>query len=366
MHERFSPATGFTGGGGVNKLMRVLIIKTSSMGDVIHTLPALTDAGKALPGIRFDWVVEESFAEIPHWHPLVDKVIPVALRRWRKNIFSAQTRKEWVTFYKKLRSTEYDLIIDAQGLLKSAFLVALSKGIRCGLNWQSAREPLASLFYQRKCNGGKIKEAHAIARTRRLFQEALGYKQMQLIPDYGVDRRQFMNKASPASPYVVFLHGTTWPTKHWPEEYWIKLAQKLALQNLTIKLPWGNPLEQERAQRIAFNCTSSEVLPRMKLADIARVLADAKAIVAVDTGLGHLAAALDVPTISLYGPTNPALTGALGKSQIHLSAKFKCAPCFNTQCTYREISPLKVSTIHPACFTTVTPEDVNKALVGLL
>lgn len=343
--------------------MRVLIIKTSSMGDVIHTLPALTDAGNAFPGIKFDWVVEEGFAEIPRWHPLVENIIPVALRRWRKNIFSKQTRAEWKKCRDTLRATQYDLIIDAQGLLKSAWLVLMAKGIRCGLNWSSAREPLASLFYQRKLPAGKIKEAHAVTRMRQLFSAALNYSLPNTIADYGIDRNKFSQEDATKKSYVVFLHGTTWPTKHWPEEYWSALAKLINQKDIAIKLPWGNQSEFERAQRIAKNSEHADVLPKMKLIEVAKVLAGAKAIVSVDTGLGHLAAALDVPTVSLYGPTNPALTGALGRSQVHLSAKFSCAPCLGMQCTYRGNSSYEVN---PPCFSTVTPQDVCDALGAFL
>lgn len=341
--------------------MRVLIIKTSSMGDIVHTLPALTDAGHAFKEITFDWVVEESFAEIPRWHPLVDKVIPVALRRWRKSFLNDKTHQEWKDFYKRLRTRQYDFVIDAQGLLKSAFLMYFVKGVRCGLNWQSAREPLASFIYQRRCQAGKIKEVHAVTRARRLFSEALGYKANSGVPDYGLDRKQFIRVKQDSTPYVVFLHGTTWTTKHWPEEYWIELALKLSRENLKIKVPWGNSAEQERALRMAFNCSNVEVLPKMKLAEVASVLAGSQAAVAVDTGLGHLAAALDVPTVSLYGPTNPLLTGTVGQSQIHLSTKFKCAPCLSAKCHLRGSSEV-ASVVQPPCFTSVTPLSVFKAL----
>lgn len=345
--------------------MRVLIIKTSSMGDVIHTLPALTDAGRAIPGIQFDWVVEENFAEIPRWHPLVNKIIPVALRRWRKNLFSRQTRQEWKQCAEQLRESDYDLIIDAQGLLKSAWLVFMAKGIRCGLDWSSAREPLASLFYQRKVTAGKIKEVHAVTRMRRLFSQVLGYTLPETVADYGIDRQQFIKQPDQASrDYIVFLHGTTWATKHWPEAYWVELAKIANQAGFGIKLPWGNQTEQERAERIATGCEHAVVLPRMKLAEIASVLAGAKAIVAVDTGLGHLAAALDVPTVSLYGPSNALLTGALGRSQKHLSARYQCSPCLSSICLYRQDSPLYP--IKPPCFTTVPPVLVWEALSTFL
>jgi heptosyltransferase-1 len=341
--------------------MRVLIIKTSSMGDVIHTLPALTDAKKVFPDIQFDWVVEENFAEIPRWHSQVDKIIPIALRRWRKNIFSATTRAEWKACYEQLQTTQYDFIIDAQGLLKSAWLVWMAKGTRCGLDWNSARETFASLFYQRKIAAGKVKELHAVTRMRNLFAGVLGYAITDNVPDYGVDRNSFLLTPS-AKDYFVFLHGTTWPTKHWPEEYWCELAKLVNAKNIAIKLPWGNQVEYERAQRMAKHCDRAEVLPKMKLAEIAQVLAGAKAAVAVDTGLGHLAAALDVPTVSLYGPTNPVLTGALGRSQVHLTTQFQCSPCLSSNCTYRGTSSFK---LNPPCFSKLSPQVVLGALEKL-
>ncbi len=339
--------------------MRVLVIKTSSMGDIIHTLPALTDAGKAIPAIRFDWVVEENFAEIPHWHPLVDQVIPVAIRRWRKNLFSPQTRQEIKTFCETLRTTHYDLIIDAQGLFKSVWITWLAKGKVCGLDRQSAREPFTAFFYQQQCSAPW--NLHAVTRLRHLFSQALNYSLPEAMADYGINRAQ-LGGGEPQD-YLVFLHGTTWPTKHWPEEYWLQLANIAKQQGLRVLLPWGNVTEQERAERIAANCSGAEVLPRQDLVGIAKILARAKAIVSVDTGLGHLAAALDVPTVSLYGPTDPALTGAMGQSQVHLSAAFPCAPCFSRECTYAGATR---AAVFPPCFSVLPPERVWEALASFL
>lgn len=342
--------------------MHVLIIKTSSMGDVIHTLPALTDAGKALPTISFDWVVEENFSEIPRWHPRVKNVIPVALRRWRKTIFTAKTRQEWQAFRQRMRATQYDLIIDAQGLLKSVFLALNARGKSCGFDFRSARDPLAALFYQRRFTTAKVKEQHAVTRVRNLFSQALNYTLPGTVPDYGIDRQRFCQESTTEN-YLVFLHGTTWTTKHWPEEYWIELARLASDKGCAIKLPWGNPSEEERAIRIAATCSRAEVLPRQDLLGMARVLAGAKAIVAVDTGLGHLAAALNVPAVSLYGPTNPILTGALGQSQKHLAAHFSCAPCFSRECVYRGN---EIYLVNPPCFATLSPALVWAALAVLL
>jgi heptosyltransferase-1 len=332
--------------------MRILVIKTSSMGDVIHTLPALTDAGRAIPDIRFDWVVEESFTEIPRWHPLVDRVIPVAIRRWRKNLFSKKTYSDFTDFYKLLRGERYDVIIDAQGLFKSLGIAHLAKGkLSTGMDWSSARESWVSLFYTRKCKASW--DLHAVTRLRQLFSQSLGYALPNSMADYGVDKSLLIG-SEPLPNYIVMLHGTTWTTKHWPEEYWCELAKMANKNEFAVKLLWGNEAERERAERIAARCENAEVMPRLGLVEIAKVLAGAKAIVAVDTGLGHLAAALDVPTVSLYGPTNPVLTGAVGRSQVHLAASFPCAPCLSRKCKIADEAYAQ----KPPCFTTLPPKLV--------
>ncbi|WP_288847247.1 lipopolysaccharide heptosyltransferase RfaC [uncultured Citrobacter sp.] len=295
--------------------MRVLIVKTSSMGDVLHTLPALTDAQQAIPGIQFDWVVEEGFAQIPSWHSAVDRVIPVAIRRWRKAWFSAPIKAERKAFRDAVRLQQYDAIIDAQGLVKSAALVTrLARGIKHGMDWSTAREPLASLFYNRKHHIAK--QQHAVERTRELFAKSLGYAKPQLQGDYAI-AQHFMNEhKADAGQYAVFLHATTRDDKHWPEANWRELIGLLNNTGIRIKLPWGAPHEEARAKRLAEGFPYVDVLPRMSLEDVARILAGAKFVVSVDTGLSHLTAALDRPNITLYGPTDPGLIGGYGKNQI--------------------------------------------------
>lgn len=337
--------------------MRVLLIKTSSMGDVLHTLPALTDAGHALPGISFDWAVENAFAEIPSWHPLVKKVIPIALRRWRKGIFSKETRLEWKQLREELNSSEYDLILDAQGLVKSAFLTFFAKGVRAGLDWRSAREAFASLVYQRKYTVNFYQ--HAIVRMRSLFSQALNYPLPGTAPQFGLDRGELQK--SQTEKYLVFLHGTTWVTKEWPETYWIALAHLAKAAGYRIKIGGGNAVEVERANRIASHNDSIDVTPYLTIAQMAALLANAKGAVAVDTGFGHLAAALDVPLVSLYGPTNPEFTGALGNTSLHLAAQFSCAPCLRRTCNYKG-----ASAVSPACYGSLHPEQVFATLQTLI
>ncbi|PIW77206.1 MAG: lipopolysaccharide heptosyltransferase I, partial [Piscirickettsiaceae bacterium CG_4_8_14_3_um_filter_44_38] len=153
--------------------MRILLIKMSSMGDVFHTFPALTDAMKAIPDLQVDWVVEEAFQEIPKWHPVVDKVYVIKLRDWRKHPF--RSRPEMKRFFEVINQTQYDLVIDAQGLLKSAWVVNKIKSPSAGMDWGSAREKLASLFYNQRYSVAK--QQHAITRLRELFAKALHYPQ---------------------------------------------------------------------------------------------------------------------------------------------------------------------------------------------
>lgn len=300
--------------------MKVLIVKTSSMGDVIHTLPALTDAQKAIPNIQFDWVVEQPFAEIPKWHSAVNQVIPVAIRRWRKNLLSTQTWQAWKSYKQQLQATQYDAIIDAQGLLKSAVLVTrLAHGTKYGYDKQSAREGLSSCFYDRTFDIPY--QQHAVERIRKLFAMALGYDLPTTIGDYGIADKFAKNLANPTAcnPYIVAIHATTREDKHWQEAYWVELLQQLSKQGIAIHLPWGNDKEKARAERLAQVSSLVKVLPKLTLAELALEIAGATAVVSVDTGLSHLTAALDKPNVILYGATDPKLIGAYGKQQHYLT-----------------------------------------------
>lgn len=342
--------------------MRVLIVKMSSMGDVIHTLPAVTDAAKAIPGIEFDWVVEEAFQEVPTWHPAVRKVMPIALRRWRKERkgpkgLKQAAQEELADFEGDLKGRHYDAVIDAQGLLKSAWVARKVPGPRYGLSWSSARESLASLAYQHKI---KVSwEQHAVSRVRQLFAESLGYTVERGLPDYGLRREGFARPDGMQSgKALVFLHGTTWTTKHYPEAYWRKLNEMAVQSGYQVMLPWGGEAERARAERLAEGLAGARVLGRLSLKDLAGYLAHASGVVSVDTGLSHLAAALDTPQVCLYGATDPARTGAYGRGQFHMKAAFDCAPCLKRECQFKGASLQK-----PACYDSLPPEDVWAVLL---
>lgn len=297
--------------------MHVLIVKISSMGDVLHTLPALTDAMQALPGIRFDWVVEENFAQIPNWHPAVDEVIPVAIRRWCKHWFGNQQCEERIQFKRKLQSSQYDIVIDAQGLIKSAMLVTrLANGEKHGQDNRSTREPFSSWWYD-KCHEIS-KQQHAVERTRELFAKSLGYEKPTTLGDYAISGYFLSALPKDALQYLMFLHATTRANKHWPESHWCELIERVQPIIPRVKLPWGTENEYQRAHRLSKRFKHVDVLPRLTLQQIAQQLAGARAVVSVDTGLSHLTAALDRTNITLYGPTNPGLIGGYGKNQLAL------------------------------------------------
>jgi len=338
--------------------MRILLVKTSSLGDIIHTLPALTDAQHHYPDLQCDWVVEEAFAEIPAWHPAVNRVIPVALRRWRKKWWKMLFHHEWRQFKQELTQDSYDYVIDAQGLLKSAWLTSQARGLRCGFDSNSARESIASFFYHKYFFVSN--QQHAVERLRKLFAQILNYDLPQSPVDYGITGH-FSNQTTAKQKIIILLHSTTWHTKHWIEPYWTQLAQRIITKGYAIRLPWGNERERLRAEKIAAIHPQIGVIPKSDLSHLAIELMQAHAVVGIDTGLSHLATALNIPTITLYSVTHPAKTGTYGQHQIHLRAKFPCAPCFSKNCTYQGIA-----TVHPACYSDLSVDKVWQVLQTLL
>lgn len=297
--------------------MRVLIIKMSSMGDIIHTLPAVTDAANGVSNIQFDWVVEETFTEIPKWHKQVQQIIPIALRRWRKNIWQAIQNGEIKQFYTQLRAQEYDFVLDAQASIKSAISTRLSRGCRLGMDKDSVRESLAYLAYQQTFSVPW--QQHAINRLRLLFSEALNYPLPVTPPNYGIDKKNFnQTKIELPKEYLLFIPNTSCATKRWTNQAWSLLLAKMTHQGVSVYIPWGNENERINAHRLVNKNPLARVLPYLSLNEMAAVLIHAKAVVTVDTGLSHLSAALGIPTIVLYGPTNPSLIGTVGSSQLHI------------------------------------------------
>lgn len=288
-------------------MLKILLVKTSSLGDVIHQLPAVTDIRTHFPDARIDWVVEENFAELPALHPGVSRVIPVAIRRWRRTLLKPASWREMAAFRHALQSFRYDMIMDSQGLIKSAAITLMAPGPRCGYDRTSAREPIAALAYDKTITIPK--NLHAVERNRRLAGRALGYEPDTQV-DYGVATPQAELPWLPAHPYVVMLHATSRADKEWPEAGWLVLAAHLhSSSGLRCILPWGSPREQARSERLAAQMANALVAPQLNLTQAAALLGNARAVVGVDTGLTHLAAALKVPVVALYCASEPGLTG---------------------------------------------------------
>jgi len=294
--------------------LHILLVKTSSLGDILHNLPVVTDLKRHFPNAQIDWMVEEGFAALPKLHPAVHDVIPVALRRWRGRLLSPATWTQIKNFRTLLAAQYYDFAIDTQGLLKSAMLMRGAHGLRCGFDKHSAREPLASFFYQKTYTVPT--DQHAVERNRMLVAKALDYTQ-DGPADYGIrppSRERFEWLAQGA--YAVLLHSTSRNDKLWDEANWISLGGYLKEQNIQCILPWGSKAERLRSLRIAESIPGAIAPPHLGLNDAAALLGGAHAVVGVDTGLAHLAAALNRPTIGIYTATDPALTGLHGGTNI--------------------------------------------------
>ncbi|MDR3159955.1 MAG: lipopolysaccharide heptosyltransferase I [Zoogloeaceae bacterium] len=288
----------------------ILLVKTSSMGDVIHNLPVVSDLAARFPRAHIDWVVEEGFADICRLHPAVRQVLPVALRRWKRQPFSASVWREIRAMRQNLQTTAYDVVLDTQGLLKSALIVRAARcaatGEKLGYGVRAIREPLAACFYDKRFFVAK--SLHAVVRNRQLAALALGYDLHPAL-DYGLSPRDAKGARGDS---VVFLTAASRADKLWAEHNWINLGRALARLGLTLLLPGGNALERERAEHIASKVPGAQAVPPMSLADLAALLAHARFVVGVDTGLVHLAAAVQTPVLAIYTATHPALTGVLG------------------------------------------------------
>jgi len=299
--------------------MRVLIIKLTSMGDLMHALPALTDAAQAIPQIEFGWVVDQAFSDVPLWHPNVKNVIKTAHRQWRKQPIKAWRDGRLPSFYHQLNKQSYDVVIDLQSNLKSAFVAWLCKSDVHGLDKECCRERPAHWAYQHQYTVN-LKQ-HSIEKLRELMAQALKYDLPDKPADYGVDLSAYqlpkLNFDLPER-YLIFVHNASWLTKLWPLASWQALIQKVVEQGYSVLLPCGNDDEYQRAQQIASISPKAFALPKLSLNHVAALMNKAAGAVCSDTGLAHLAAVAGIPAVTLYGATDPKLIGTYGKNQQHI------------------------------------------------
>jgi lipopolysaccharide heptosyltransferase I len=336
-------------------MKRVLLIKLTSLGDLIHALPALSDAKRARPELEFDWAIDRSFREVATWHPAVKGIFTTNHREWREALVHPSTRGSVAELLARLKATRYDLVIDAQGNFKTALLSLFASGPRAGFDRHSVREWVAHLAYQRRY--AVTKNAHAIERLRNLFAAALDYPVPESPPDFQIQRNRFVEpKVELPGEYLVFVHNASWKTKLWPEAHWAGLLEKSVDAGYKVLLPWGNSGEEARARRLAVRA-GIQVLPKLTLSELGHVLERAKACVCMDTGLSHLVAALGVPSVTLYGSTDSGLIGASGSSQVHLKSERFCSPCRSKTCRY--------SAGDNPCLQEITPDRVFAELLRL-
>jgi heptosyltransferase-1 len=280
---------------------RILLIKMSSLGDVIHNLPVASDIRRHRPDATIDWVVEEQYTPLVAMHPAVDRVIPIALRRWRRSPLSAATWREFGSFRRVLRGHEYDAIIETQGLLKSALVAKLARGPIHGFGRGTAREPLASRFYDATVEFPP--EAHKIFRYRSVAARAIGYDVAPEI-DYGITPRVSPPRIA-SGRYCLAFHATARAAKLWQEAKWTELVRRIEKAGYACVLPWGSREEHARSQRISVANSAAIVPPRLALDDMSALIGGAEFVVGVDTGLMHLAAALSRPVVGIFCDSNP-------------------------------------------------------------
>jgi heptosyltransferase-1 len=289
-------------------MKRILLVRLSSLGDVLHTLPAATDIRRALPGTILDWAVEEAYVPLVRMHPGVTRAIPFALRRWRREWYRARAWHELAAFRAQLAEHAYDAILETQGLLKSALVAKLARGPVYGFAPGTAHERLATRFYD--VHYPFAPSDHKIARYRAVAARALGY----VVPaevDYGVVAPPAPAFA-PRAPYCVLLHSTARAAKLWSETGWIAVARSLESRGVVGVLPWGDAAERARSDRIAAALARALVPPRMSVEEAAGLVGHAAAVIGVDTGLMHLAAAFRVPVVGVFCDSEPLDAKPLG------------------------------------------------------
>ena len=284
--------------------MKILIVRVSSLGDVVHNMPMVADIRRSYPDAQIDWVVEEGYTSLVRLNDSVRTVIPFALRRWRKSLLAAATRAEMRAFYEVLRAESYDLVFDTQGLFKTGLVMRLARlapgGKRVGLanaTEGSGYEAVSRIFHTTSVPVGR--HTHAVLRARLVAAAALNYS-IDNQADFNLRAPDGAPAWLPSVPYAVFFHGTARAAKQWDPAHWIKLAHDLAARGMPVLLAWGSEVERQAAEQLSAQMPNAQVLPRLPLMEAVTLAQRAALVVGVDTGLTHIAAAFMRPTVELY------------------------------------------------------------------
>jgi heptosyltransferase-1 len=298
----------------------------SSLGDVIHNLPVATDLARYRPDLAIDWLVEEQYVPIVAMHPSVSRIVPIALRRWRRTPLSRSTWQEFSALRARLREQRYEAIIDTQGLLKSVFASHQACGPVYGFGRHTARDPLASFFYS-----GTFEftpETHKIMRYRGVAARALEYTPDPPI-DYGI-RAGEPSSDRAASPYCVVFHSTARAAKLWSEQHWIEMLSRFTRAGVNCLLPWGSESERLRSERLAQGQPKVIVPPKLSVTELAAVIGRAELVIGVDTGLMHLAAALSRPVVGIFCDSNPVDACPIGPGPTAWRGQIGAPPSIDT------------------------------------
>jgi heptosyltransferase-1 len=303
-------------------MMDVLFVRMSSLGDVLHTFPAATDLKRARPDARLHWAVEEAYVDLVRLHPGVERIVPVALRRWRRALLEASSWREAKALREALRAPRFDAIVDTQGLVKSLLVAKMANGPIHGFGPRTAREPIAARFYdfQYEFRPSDLK----VERYREVTARALGYERGGAA-DYGI-AAPAAPQCAPAGPYCVLLHSTAREAKLWSEPRWTEVARALEARGLACVLPWGSDRERQRSERLAATLSRAVVPPRLSISDAAGLIGHARVVLGVDTGLMHLAAALKVPVVGIFCDSEPLDARPVGQGPTAYRGGVRAAP----------------------------------------
>jgi heptosyltransferase-1 len=344
-------------------VFKVLIVKISSMGDLIQCLPAITDAKLQNPNISFDWLIDKNFAEVASWHPAIKQVIVSNHRAWKKDLKKFFINSEFRSFIKKLRATKYDLVIDAQSNLKSSIFTILSRGKKFGLDAQSVHEYGAHFAYHKRIKISKYQ--HHITRVRKIFAQALDYKLPKAKANYGIQNYDFPapNIKLPEK-FFFFAPNASRTNKLWPSYRWQQLIKLLNSNypDYKILIPWQSEKELSNITEMIATTKNTLLLPPCSISEKAYVIQRATTVISTDTGLAHLAAALDRPNVTLYGPTLPKLCATIGRNQIHITANSPlCAPCLRKRCSLQDRKD-----DNAACMDSITSGQIYAEICKLV
>jgi heptosyltransferase I len=324
--------------------VRILLVKLSSFGDLIHTFPAVSELKSNLPNIHLDWLVDASYSAIPSWHPGVDEVLELPIRK-------RSGKRDWqglIQAHKVLRTRHYDSIIDAQGLIKSSLSMIGVKGTKHGFATPLLKEPLARFNYHHQ---HEVEVGHVIDKNRQLLASVFNYP---LSPSF---RFGIENNSIIKSNQVVFFIGSSWHNKRWPLSHWHQLVKKAINHGLHVVMPWGS--QKEKDELLIFNSfpSSKLTISSYSLNNLKNVLESSRAVIAADTGVLHLAQAVNTPVLGLFGPTDGMRSGP--GSNALIQSKESCAPCMRRKCKFND-------SIWAPCMISIDPDNVWSRLLKVM